>query len=65
MDEALAEQQRAAYRVEGVDDEAPAMDPSKKRKAVVEESVSLLVLRTTPRSGFIDWLLGECEEIES
>nr|OQO15485.1 hypothetical protein B0A51_16245 [Rachicladosporium sp. CCFEE 5018] len=37
MDEALAEQQRAAYRVEGVDDEEPAMDPGRKRKAVGEE----------------------------
>jgi hypothetical protein len=39
MDEALAEQQRAAYKVDGVDDEEPAMDPNKKRKAVASEHV--------------------------
>jgi hypothetical protein len=41
MDEALAEQQRAAYKMPGVDDEEPALDPSKKRKAVEAENVSL------------------------
>jgi hypothetical protein len=40
MDEALAEQQRAAYKMPGVDDEEPALDPSKKRKAVEAENVS-------------------------
>jgi len=45
MDEALAEQQRAAYKMPGVDDEEPALDPSKKRKAVEAENVSLRVIR--------------------
>jgi hypothetical protein len=40
MDEALAEQQREAYKMPGVDDEEPALDPSKKRKAVEAENVS-------------------------
>ena len=40
MDEALAEQQREAYKVAGVDDDEPAMDPTKKRKAVESENVS-------------------------
>lgn len=40
MDEALAEQQREAYKMPGVDDEEPALDPSKKRKAIEAENVS-------------------------
>ena len=40
MDEALAEQQREAYKMPGVDDEEPALDPSKKRKAAEAEHVS-------------------------
>jgi hypothetical protein len=40
MDEALAEQQREAYKMAGVDDDEPAIDPSKKRKAVEDEKVS-------------------------
>jgi hypothetical protein len=47
MDEALAEQQRAAYKMPGVDDEEPALDPSKKRKAVEAENVSLSVIQTS------------------
>jgi hypothetical protein len=43
MDEALAEQQREAYKMAGVDDDEPAIDPSKKRKAVEDEKVSLLI----------------------
>jgi hypothetical protein len=39
MDEALAEQQRAAYKMPGVDDDEPAVDPTKKRKAVEAENV--------------------------
>lgn len=46
MDEALAEQQRAAYKIPGVDDDEPALDPTKKRKAAAEaENVSFLFCR--------------------
>lgn len=38
MDEALAEQQRAAYKVPGVDDETD-VNPMKKRKAAEAENV--------------------------
>ena len=34
----MMEQQRQAYRVEGIDEEAPALDP-KKRKAVDNDKV--------------------------
>jgi hypothetical protein len=44
MDEALAEQQRAAYKMPGVDDDEPALDPSKKRKALEDEKVSFNVI---------------------
>lgn len=40
MDEALAEQQQAAYKMPGVNDDEPALDPSKKRKALEAENVS-------------------------
>jgi hypothetical protein len=42
MDEALAEQQRAAYKMPGVDDDEPALDPSKKRKAIEDVKVSFI-----------------------
>jgi len=64
MDEALAEQQRAAYKMPGVDDEEPALDPSKKRKAVEAENVSLtfnpnvvLMIRA-----LLNDSLGKCKE---
>ncbi|KAL1585237.1 hypothetical protein WHR41_05893 [Cladosporium halotolerans] len=38
MDEALAEQQREAYKMPGVNDDEPALDPSKKRKAAEAEN---------------------------
>ena len=64
MDEALAEQQRAAYKMPGVDDEEPALDPTKKRKAVEAENVSLNI---DPDVGFairalLNGFLGKCEE---
>lgn len=43
MDEALAEQQRAAYKMPGVDDDEPALDPTKKRKAAEAEHVSITI----------------------
>lgn len=39
MDEALAEQQQAAYKMPGVNDDEPALDPTKKRKALEAENV--------------------------
>ena len=42
MDEALAEQQREAYKVPGVDDEID-INPAKQRKAAEIENVSLLL----------------------
>ena len=64
MDEALAEQQRAAYKMPGVDDEEPALDPTKKRKAVEAENVSLNI---DPHVGFatralLNGFLGERKE---
>lgn len=43
MDEALAEQQRAAYKMPGVDDDERAVDPTKKRKAVEAENVCYII----------------------
>jgi hypothetical protein len=43
MDEALAEQQRAVYKMPGVDDDEPALDPTKKRKAAEAENVSISI----------------------
>ncbi|KAF7184964.1 Splicing factor U2AF-associated protein 2 [Pseudocercospora fuligena] len=40
MDEALMKQQQEIYKVDGVDDDAPAFDPVKKRKAAQQEDVS-------------------------
>jgi HIV Tat-specific factor 1 len=40
MDEALMKQQAEIYKIPGVDDDAPALDPAKKRKAAQEEDVS-------------------------
>lgn len=41
MDEALVQQQQEAYRVAGVDESEPAMDP-RKRKAGDVEGVSMI-----------------------
>ena len=64
MDEALAEQQRAAYKMPGVNDEESALDPTKKRKAVEAENVSLNI---DPHVGFatralLNGFLGERKE---
>jgi hypothetical protein len=56
MDEALAEQQRAAYKMPGVDDDEPAVDPSKKRKAVEAENVCCNFSHPSTDSSF--WLLN-------
>lgn len=40
MDEALMKQQQEIYKIAGVDDEAPALDPVKKRKAAQQDDVS-------------------------
>ena len=63
MDEALAEQQREAYKMPGVDDDEPALDPTKKRKAAEAENVS------DHFSGFeldsasvLNCFIGKCKE---
>ena len=64
MDEALAEQQRAAYKMPGVDDEEPALDPSKKRKAAEAEHVSPNINSNVDRTiqAHLNDFLGERKE---
>jgi hypothetical protein len=65
MDEALAEQQREAYKMAGVDDDEPAIDPSKKRKAVEDEKVSLsATLALISRGALLILPAGERKEAE-
>ena len=43
MDEALVRQQAEAYKVAGVDEDAPALNPAQKRKEALLEDVSRFI----------------------